>query len=421
MSDNEKLELKATINVVDELPDELKKEETRVFEKIEEKEKSPVLDQIEDSIEEEDNLEKELQEIEQSIADATNIDKMLEESKDMSEDEKRLLKEVISTENGQIDIDYKKAIVEATKLAIRDEFTKDENMKKLLPYIFTTDEKENTIDIPEYNIEIDNTKYYLQDKYKAATMNAVGDKEYTLYILNAMKISMDMEGVEIKDENDKNIKHDLLYRFFSMERSVEDILRNRFNDIMVNKAYVTAVDEVFDLSRAEVTRVLSYAEDKGISKTSYKLLKGWINKKIIPKKNKNNSYIGITQAFSDLLDDLGVLFNLAWERTIDKVEIDFYAHLEKVNKGEFLSGKIQAIRLTYAIAKELSHSYSDKRKLWTLANIENQIYETSFENCYLYKKLVELCEKISEKMEEEKDYTPEQKKVIRKEEIGFKK
>lgn len=376
----ENVQIKTTVELLDELPEDMKDGEVLIDNT-----------DFSDNIVEEDFhvLENELEE---AISNIKTIDDYINES-DMDEKDKELLKNVFV--DGGLDINTLQE--EAVKRHLEEVFNdKEKGLYKLIPYLYTTDPDEVKIETPFLNIVHDGVTYYLKDIYKELKHSTQGDKEYKLYFIDVLKINLDLEEVEFKDDNGEDIKSKIFVEFFALMKSLEDIIVHRYNEIVESEAYVTAIDSVFNLEsetfinnlKEEFTNIVKLDFDKGKLPRFKKLFYD-----TMIKKNKKVPRELVRQ-FSELLDDLGGLFLIALERIVLNEDKDFFQHVNDVNNKIHINDKLTKEKVTYLISKMLRNAYLNKNLRWTLVSIEKQLYGKDFRDSYLLAKLFLLAEAL---------------------------
>lgn len=370
-NDLNKIEIKTTVSVLDEVPEHMKNA-------------TPIIKEGEVV----DELIEGLGELQETIEETLDVEKLLEKDESLREEEKDIVRKVLHTEDGGFQIDYKQLQDEAMKLALTEVFEKQEDMQKLIPYLFTTNKEEIKINVPEYDLSLNGVEYYLKDEFKTLYDSALGDVLYELYIVDAQKVHIALEGKTFEKDG-KDIKMDIIYDFFGIMKNIEDLVVQRYNEKISEEAYVTAVDRVFPYDIPLVQNIfkdLNTKKDKGYLPRFKKLFYDTMI------KNKKKAPIGLQQGFAELIDDLGSLMTLSYERVVLDIDKDFYEHVDDINKGEFVNGKEWKDSMTYAIGKALRAAYLNKGLRWTITNIEKQIYSTSLDKCYLFKKCLWMCE-----------------------------
>ena len=176
-----------------------------------------------------------------------SMDKILEDNKELSEDEKDILKSAMAGDG--INFDMNKIVEGSILKVVSDTFVKsiDENtgLHKILPYFYTTNEEEVKIDTPLFNIKIKDLTYYLKDEFKRLALSGEGDEMYNLYLTDAMKMHDALTNVKIM-LGEKNVKTDTFVEYLTLIKPVEEYMDEQFGKMLAENAYKTAISLVYD-------------------------------------------------------------------------------------------------------------------------------------------------------------------------------
>lgn len=331
------------------------------------------LETVEEGIE---DLQKSLEEM--------NLRNIVEKDESLSEDEKKILIEGID-ENGNIE--FNKITMGALKKAVNDTFNNEEsNLKRLLPYLYTTDKDSIKHPIEVLDVTVDGITYYLKDDFKRLAISGEGDKKYEFYLSDAAKMHISLEQVKILNSEEKDIKLDVFLEYLGILQEVEKILEEDYIRFITNNAYVTAIDEVYE--NTELIKKLSKSldnrkRDRKYNKRDYSVLKGFFFKKMF--KNTKGVPKDLVTDFSDLLDSIADMFILAYERNVVRVDKNMEEHVKDINEKNYVISKNKAIMISYLVISDLMHVYKDHSKRWTFVSIENEIYNKNVDDSYLYK------------------------------------
>ena len=375
----EDIEFRTTIEKYDDIPEHMKDAKPIIEngELVAELQRDTLVEEISD-------VTKDMVELEENLKDAFDINKIMAES-DMSKEDIELVKKVIVDEDGNLNMDMKSILGATSKMAIMEIFKENEDFKRLLPYLYQTTPCEI---LTEYDIKIDDIMYYLKDDFKMLYDTAYGDTEYKLYIIDAGKIHMAMESIKLEKDG-VDIKLDLLYSFFTIIKQLENTIVDNYNDLLKEEAYVTAIDLIIPYNIDTVTKF--HKNIHTIKDKSYlPRFKQSFFEKLIKRNSKTP--LGLQTSFSELIDDLGSLATLAYERVNVGINKDFYDHVQNINNNEYIVGQEKKDAITYSIGKVISDIYNNKKTRWTITNLEKQIYSTNLDKCYLFAKLLWLCE-----------------------------
>ena len=343
--------------------------------------------------EEIESVEEGIEDLEKSLEEM-NLRNIVEKDETLSEDEKKILIEGID-ENGNIE--FNKITIGALKKAVNDTFNnEDNNLKKLLPYLYTTDKDSIKHPIEVLDVTVDGITYYLKDDFKRLAISGEGDSKYEFYLSDASKMHMSLEQVKILNSEEKDIKLDIFLEYLGILQEVEKILEEDYIRFITNNAYVTAIDEVYE--NTELIKKLSKSldnrkRDRKYNKRDYSVLKGFFFKKML--KNTKGVPKDLVTGFSELLDSIADMFILAYERNVVRVEKSIEEHVKDINEKNYVISKNKAILLSYLVISDLMHVYKDPSKRWTFVSIENEIYNKNVDESYLYKTYQNLLRGVS--------------------------
>ena len=333
--------------------------------------------------EEIESVEEGIEDLQKSLEEM-NLRNFVEKDESLSEDEKKILIEGMD-ENGNIE--FNKITMGALKKAVNDTFNKeDSDLRKLLPYLYTTDKDSVKHPIEILDVTVDGITYYLKDDFKRLAISGEGDSKYEFYLSDASKMHMSLEQVKILNSEEKDIKLDIFLEYLGILQEVEKILEEDYIRFITNNAYVTAIDEVYentDLIKQISKSLDNRKRDKKYSKRDYSILKGYFFKKMF--KNTKGVPKDLVTDFSELLDSIADMFILAYERNVIRVEKSIEEHVKDINEKNYVISKNKAILLSYLVISDLMHVYKDPSKRWTFVSIENEIYNKNVDESYLYK------------------------------------
>ena len=330
-----------------------------------------------------ETVEEGIEDLQKSLEEM-NLRNIVEKDESLSEDEKKILIEGID-ENGNIE--FNKITMGALKKAVNDTFNNEENnLKKLLPYLYTTDKDSIKHPIEVLDVTVDGITYYLKDDFKRLAISGEGDSKYEFYLSDAAKMHISLEQVKILNSEEKDIKLDVFLEYLGILQEVEKILEEDYIRFITNNAYVTAIDEVYE--NTELIKKLSKSldnrkRDRKYNKRDYSVLKGFFFKKMF--KNTKGVPKDLVTDFSELLDSIADMFILAYERNVVRVDKTMEEHVKDINEKNYVISKNKAILLSYLVISDLMHVYKDPSKRWTFVSIENEIYNKNVDDSYLYK------------------------------------
>ena len=214
-----------------------------------------------------------------------------------------------------------------------------------------------------------------------------------------------LEGKTImKDE--KDVKLDTFIEYLNILNYLEQILDEEFGKFATEKAYKTAINDVYgkflnddkeiDRLKSDIEKVKSNGKNDKTLKTDYKNLKGYFFKKMFG--HKKNIPLGLSKDFSELLDTLADLFIFTYERTVLGVNTELESHIKDINEGKYYIMSENFInRIKYFVVSDLLNTYKEKSKRWTFVSIESELYNKSVEKSYLYEVFEQICRKIAVK------------------------
>ena len=330
-----------------------------------------------------ETVEEGIEDLEKSLEEM-NLRNIVEKDESLSEDEKKILIEGID-ENGNIE--FNKITMGALKKAVNDTFNNEENnLKKLLPYLYTTDKDSIKHPIEVLDVTVDGITYYLKDDFKRLAISGEGDSKYEFYLSDAAKMHISLEQVKILNSEEKDVKLDVFLEYLGILQEVEKILEEDYIRFITNNAYVTAIDEVYE--NTELIKNLSKSldnrkRDRKYNKRDYSVLKGFFFKKMF--KNTKGVPKDLVTDFSEPLDSIADMFILAYERNVVRVDKTMEEHVKDINEKNYVISKNKAILLSYLVISDLMHVYKDPSKRWTFVSIENEIYNKNVDDSYLYK------------------------------------
>ena len=333
--------------------------------------------------EEIESVEEGIEDLQKSLEEM-NLRNIVEKDETLSEDEKKILIEGID-ENGNIE--FNKITMGALKKAVNDTFNNEEsNLKKLLPYLYTTDKDSIKHPIEILDVTVDGITYYLKDDFKRLAISGEGDSKYEFYLSDASKMHISLEQVKILNSEEKDIKLDVFLEYLGILQEVEKILEEDYIRFITNNAYVTAIDEVYE--NTELIKQISKSldnrkRDRKYNKRDYSILKGFFFKKMF--KNTKGVPKDLVTDFSELLDSIADMFILAYERNVIRVEKSIEEQVKEINEKNYVISKNKAILLSYLVISDLMHVYKDPSKRWTFVSIENEIYNKNVDESYLYR------------------------------------
>ena len=348
------------------------------------------------------SLEEEINDFKKAVEDL-NMKKMIEKDESMSDMEREVLINSIDEDgNFRFDQVMKNTITATIKTQFNDEKT---GLKLLLPYFYPTDKESIKHPIELLDVEVDGITYYLRDEFKRLALSVEGDKVYNLYLTDPSKMHTALEGKTImKDE--KDVKLDTFIEYLNILNYLEQILDEEFGKFATEKAYKTAINEVYgkflnddkeiDRLKSDIEKVKSNGKNDKTLKTDYKNLKGYFFKKM--SGHKKNVPLGLSKDFSELLDTLADLFIFTYERTVLGVNTELESHIKDINEGKYYIMSENFInRIKYFIVSDLLNTYKEKSKRWTFVSIESELYNKSVEKSYLYEVFEQICRKIAVK------------------------
>ena len=343
--------------------------------------------------EEIESVEEGIEDLQKSLEEM-NLRNIVEKDETLSEDEKKILIEGID-ENGNIE--FNKITMAALKKAVNDTFNNEEsNLKKLLPYLYTTDKDSIKHPIEILDVTVDGITYYLKDDFKRLAISGEGDSKYEFYLSDASKMHISLEQVKILNSEEKDIKLDIFLEYLGILQEVEKILEEDYIRFITNNAYVTAIDEVYentDLIKQISKSLDNRKRDKKYNKRDYSILKGYFFKKMF--KHMKDVPKDLVTDFSELLDSIADMFILAYERNVIRVEKSIEEHVKDINEKNYVISKNKAILLSYLVISDLMHVYKDPSKRWTFVSIENEIYNKNVDESYLYRRYQNLLRGVT--------------------------
>ena len=334
----------------------------------------------EDSLE---TVEEGIEDLEKSLEEMS-LRNIVEKDENLSDDEKKILIEGID-ENGNIQ--FNKITTGAMKKAVNDTFnSENSNLKKLLPYLYTTDKDSIKHPIEILDITVEGINYYLKDEFKRLAISGEGDEKYEFYLSDASKMHISLEPIKILDENGKDIKINIFLEYLGILQEVEKVLEEEYIKFITNNAYKTAIDEIYD--NTELIKKLSKAfdinkRDKKYTKRDYSVLKGFFFKRMF--KNVKDLPRSLATDFSDLLDSIVDMFILAYERNVVRVDKTMEEHVNDINEKNYVISKNEVLVISYLVISDLMHVYKDHSKRWTFVSVENEIYNKNVDDSYLYR------------------------------------
>ena len=323
-----------------------------------------------------------------------SMDKILEDNKELSEDEKDILKSAMAGDG--INFDMNKIVEGSILKVVSDTFVKsiDENtgLHKILPYFYTTNEEEVKIDTPLFNIKIKDLTYYLKDDFKRLALSGEGDEMYNLYLTDAMKMHDALTNVKIM-VGEKNVKTDTFVEYLTLIKPVEEYMDEQFGKILGENAYKTAISLVYDSlkdrSSDDYKKFIKEIKSKEkMKENDINTLKGYFYQKLF--KGKKNLPIDLATDFSVVVEALSRVFILAWERNILQSDKEMDEHINDIVEDKFQIPISLSRRIRYAVISHLRSLYTDKKNRWTFISIEKQLESDPIQSSYLYKTFDEI-------------------------------
>ena len=338
---------------------------------------------VPDQSEEDDNIAQE------SVFD---VKKMIEEDNTMSADEKRMMEKLLLNDQGELDIKLDQVNTEALKFSLAQVFKSEEN-KKILPYIYTTNEEEIKIKSNMYSIEIDTIKYYLKDEFKELVEESEGDEVYPFYQISYKKLEDKFKDIpDILDKDNKVINKELYGELLYAYSQINKVLGEEYSEILRKKAWKTHINQLIPVTTGvlmDFEKLMSEIDEKKKYKDPDILGRKRLYDSFIKKSHRKEVNPDLLNTFLNLLENGAWIMVLAYEIGVNEVE-DYKVILEKINDGTY-ENKWLFRKCKHAFFKYLDNTYRANPYLkGSVGCLENQINSNHLAGTQLLNNLVDI-------------------------------